>query len=59
MATAIEVLEHVPEPETTVAEMARVAERHLLVSVPARADLAWPQHGPRLVLATSATPPAM
>ena len=34
MATAIEVLEHVPDPVHTVAEMARVAERHLLVSVP-------------------------
>jgi SAM-dependent methyltransferase len=34
MATAIEVLEHVPEPEKTVSEMARVAERWLLVSVP-------------------------
>jgi len=34
VATAIEVLEHVPDPEATVAEMARVAERHLLVSVP-------------------------
>ena len=34
MATAIEVLEHVPEPEATVAEMARVARSHLLVSVP-------------------------
>ena len=34
MATAIEVLEHVPEPEQTLAEMARVAERWLLVSVP-------------------------
>ncbi len=34
VATAIEVLEHVPEPEATVAEMARVAERFLLVSVP-------------------------
>jgi len=33
-ATAIEVLEHVPDPEHTVAEMARVAARHLLVSVP-------------------------
>jgi SAM-dependent methyltransferase len=33
-ATAIEVLEHVPDPEATVAEMARVAERWLLVSVP-------------------------
>jgi hypothetical protein len=28
------VLEHVPEPEATLAEMARVARRHLLVSVP-------------------------
>lgn len=34
MASAIEVLEHVPEPERTVAEMARVAKRWLLVSVP-------------------------
>ena len=34
MATAIEVLEHVPDPEATLAEMARVAERRLLVSVP-------------------------
>jgi SAM-dependent methyltransferase len=34
LAAAIEVLEHVPEPEATVAEMARVARRHLLVSVP-------------------------
>ena len=33
-ATAIEVLEHVPDPAHTVAEMARVAQRHLLVSVP-------------------------
>ena len=34
MACAIEVLEHVPEPEATLEEMARVARRHLLVSVP-------------------------
>jgi 2-polyprenyl-3-methyl-5-hydroxy-6-metoxy-1,4-benzoquinol methylase len=34
LACAIEVLEHVPEPEATVAEMARVARGHLLVSVP-------------------------
>jgi 2-polyprenyl-3-methyl-5-hydroxy-6-metoxy-1,4-benzoquinol methylase len=34
LAAAIEVLEHVPEPEATLAEMARVARRHLLVSVP-------------------------
>jgi SAM-dependent methyltransferase len=34
MATAIEVLEHVPQPEETLAEMARVADRWLLVSVP-------------------------
>ena len=33
-ATAIEVLEHVPDPEHTLAEMARCAQRHLLVSVP-------------------------
>jgi SAM-dependent methyltransferase len=34
LAAAIEVLEHVPEPEATVAEMARVANRWVLVSVP-------------------------
>jgi 2-polyprenyl-3-methyl-5-hydroxy-6-metoxy-1,4-benzoquinol methylase len=34
LASAIEVLEHVPDPEHTVAEMARVARRHLLASVP-------------------------
>jgi 2-polyprenyl-3-methyl-5-hydroxy-6-metoxy-1,4-benzoquinol methylase len=34
LASAIEVLEHVPDPEHTLAEMARCAERHLLVSVP-------------------------
>lgn len=34
VASAIEVLEHVPDPEHTVAEMARVARRWLLVSVP-------------------------
>ena len=35
VATAIEVLEHVPDPEHTVAEMARCARGgHLLVSVP-------------------------
>jgi 2-polyprenyl-3-methyl-5-hydroxy-6-metoxy-1,4-benzoquinol methylase len=34
LAAAIEVLEHVPDPEATLAEMARAARRHLLVSVP-------------------------
>jgi hypothetical protein len=34
LVTAIEVLEHVPDPVHTVSEMARCAERHLLVSVP-------------------------
>jgi len=34
LAAAIEVLEHVPDPEATLAEMARVTARHLLVSVP-------------------------
>jgi 2-polyprenyl-3-methyl-5-hydroxy-6-metoxy-1,4-benzoquinol methylase len=35
LASAIEVLEHVPDPEHTVAQMARVARGgHLLVSVP-------------------------
>jgi 2-polyprenyl-3-methyl-5-hydroxy-6-metoxy-1,4-benzoquinol methylase len=34
LASAIEVLEHVPDPERTLAEMARCARGHLLVSVP-------------------------
>jgi 2-polyprenyl-3-methyl-5-hydroxy-6-metoxy-1,4-benzoquinol methylase len=34
LAAAIEVLEHVPDSEHTVAEMARVASSHLIVSVP-------------------------
>ena len=34
LACAIEVLEHVPEPEATLREMARVSSGHLLVSVP-------------------------
>ena len=34
LVAAIETLEHVPDPERTLAEMARVARRHLLVSVP-------------------------
>lgn len=34
LAAAIEVLEHVPDPHRTLAEMRRVARRHLLVSVP-------------------------
>ncbi len=34
LVCATEVLEHVPTPERVVAEMARVAARHLIVSVP-------------------------
>jgi 2-polyprenyl-3-methyl-5-hydroxy-6-metoxy-1,4-benzoquinol methylase len=34
LASAIEVLEHVPDPEHTLAEMVRCARGHLLVSVP-------------------------
>jgi 2-polyprenyl-3-methyl-5-hydroxy-6-metoxy-1,4-benzoquinol methylase len=34
LASAIEVLEHVPDPEHTLSEMARIATGHLLVSVP-------------------------
>jgi len=33
-AAATEVLEHVPDPELVLGEMARVSSRHLLVSVP-------------------------
>jgi 2-polyprenyl-3-methyl-5-hydroxy-6-metoxy-1,4-benzoquinol methylase len=34
LASAIEVLEHLPDPEHTLEEMARCARAHLLVSVP-------------------------
>jgi 2-polyprenyl-3-methyl-5-hydroxy-6-metoxy-1,4-benzoquinol methylase len=34
LVAAIEVLEHVSDPQRTLAEMARVSARHLLVSVP-------------------------
>ncbi len=34
LVAATEVLEHVPDPSQTLGEMARVAKRHLLVSVP-------------------------
>jgi 2-polyprenyl-3-methyl-5-hydroxy-6-metoxy-1,4-benzoquinol methylase len=34
LASAIEVLEHVPDPAHTLVEMARCASHHLLVSVP-------------------------
>jgi 2-polyprenyl-3-methyl-5-hydroxy-6-metoxy-1,4-benzoquinol methylase len=34
LASAVEVLEHLPDPEHTLSEMARCAARHLLVSVP-------------------------
>lgn len=34
LVAAIETLEHVPDPERALAEMSRVARRHLLVSVP-------------------------
>jgi 2-polyprenyl-3-methyl-5-hydroxy-6-metoxy-1,4-benzoquinol methylase len=34
LASAIELLEHVPDPERTLAEMAHCARCHLLVSVP-------------------------
>ena len=40
VATAIEVLEHVPDPEHTVAEMARVASRPPARLGPARAAVA-------------------
>jgi hypothetical protein len=34
LVSAIEVLEHLPDPKRTLAEMTRCAQRHLLVSVP-------------------------
>lgn len=34
MVAAIEALEHIPDPDRVVGEMARVARSHLLVSVP-------------------------
>jgi len=34
LVSAIEVLEHLPDPQRALAEMARCAKRHLLVSVP-------------------------
>jgi 2-polyprenyl-3-methyl-5-hydroxy-6-metoxy-1,4-benzoquinol methylase len=34
VVTAIEVLEHVPDPAHTIAEMARCAANHVLISVP-------------------------
>jgi 2-polyprenyl-3-methyl-5-hydroxy-6-metoxy-1,4-benzoquinol methylase len=34
LVSAIEVLEHVPDPEHTLSEMCRCGQRHLLVSVP-------------------------
>jgi ubiquinone/menaquinone biosynthesis C-methylase UbiE len=34
LVAAIEALEHIPDPERTIAEMARVANGYLLVSVP-------------------------
>ncbi len=34
LVAATEVLEHVPDPDAVIGEMARVASRHLLVSVP-------------------------
>jgi ubiquinone/menaquinone biosynthesis C-methylase UbiE len=34
LVAAIETLEHIPDPELVIAEMARVAASHLLVSVP-------------------------
>ena len=49
LAAAIEVLEHVPDPEHTVAEMARVAQTPPARLGPARAAVAGAEHGPRRV----------
>jgi ubiquinone/menaquinone biosynthesis C-methylase UbiE len=34
LVAAIEALEHVPDPDRALAEMSRIAQRHVLVSVP-------------------------
>ena len=47
--TAIEVLEHVPDPEHTVAEMARCASKRAAGLRAARAAVARAEHGPRRV----------
>ncbi len=47
LASAIEVLEHVPDPEHTVAEMARCAESPPARVGPARAAVADAEHGSR------------
>ena len=48
LASAIEVLEHVPDPEhTVVRDGARGARRAPAGQRPARADVARPEHGPR------------
>ena len=49
LATAIEVLEHVPDPAHTVAEMARVRAAAPARVGPARAAVADAEHGPRRV----------
>ena len=59
LASAMEVLEHLPDPERMLAEMARCASRHLLVSVPREPHVADAEHGARrLLVARGATPPA-
>ena len=50
MATAIEVLEHVPDPRRRVAEMARVAQQPAARVGAARAAVARAEHGPRRLL---------
>ena len=59
LASAIEVLEHVPDPAHTLAEMARCAAAPPARLGPARAAVAGAQHGPRRLPARrSATPRA-
>ena len=50
LVVGLEVLEHVPEPERALADIARVCRGTALLSGPPRTDLAGRQHRPRPLL---------